>query len=123
MSARNLLAMIAFGRLIIGVAMILVPKEVATRWLGRGAGTPESGAFIQAVGGRDVAYALGSLHAVRSGGDPKPWLAAGLLVDGTDSVATMTADGVPLKTRVMGGWAAFAATAANAYGVLAADED
>ncbi len=121
LSARNVLLAIASGRLIIGIAMLVLPTEVARRWLGRGAATAESGAFVRALGGRDVAYALGSLQAAR-GGDPRPWLAAGLLVDGTDSVATMTAEGVPLKTRLLGGGAAFLAVGMNIAGLLLDDE-
>lgn len=120
MNARTILTAIAAGRLLIGIAMLVLPQEVAGRWLGRGARTAESGAFVRAIGGRDVAYAIGSLQAARSG-DPKPWLAAGLLVDGTDSVATMSAEGVSLKQRLIGGWAAFAAVAANIAGLLADD--
>ena len=118
MNARAILTTIAIGRLLIGIAMIVLPVEVARRWLGRGAATPESGAFVRAVGGRDVAYALGSLQAARSG-DPKPWLAAGLLVDGVDSYATINAEGVSTTQRIAGGWAAFAAVAINAAGLLA----
>ena len=121
MSAKRILSVVALGRLLIGVAMLVMPEEIARRWLGRGAATPESGALVRAVGGRDIAYALGSLQAVRSG-DPKPWLAAGLLVDGVDSWATMSAEGVPLRTRLAGGWAAFAAVAMNVAGLLAEDE-
>lgn len=121
MTARKMLTLLAVGRLLIGVVMLVLPDEIARRWLGRGAATPESAAFVRAVGGRDLAYAIGSLRAARSG-DPKPWLAAGILVDGADSYATMTADGVSLRQRLIGGSAAFAAVAMNAAGLLA-DED
>lgn len=118
MSSNRILAAIAVGRLVIGVAMLVLPVEVARRWLGRGAGTPESGAFVRAVGGRDVAYALGSLHGARAG-DPRPWLAAGLLVDGVDSWATLATPTIPLGRRVSGGWAAFAAVVMAVAGLLA----
>lgn len=121
MSASRILTLVAVGRLLIGVAMLVLPVEVARRWLGRGAGTPESGAFVRAVGGRDVAYALGSLHGVRSG-DPKPWLAAGILVDGVDSWATLSTETIPLGRRVSGGWAAFAAVGMAVAGLLANDD-
>jgi hypothetical protein len=120
MSSSRILTAIAVGRLLIGIAMLVLPVEVARRWLGRGAGTPESGAFVRAVGGRDVAYALGSLHGARSG-DPKPWLAAGLLVDGVDSWATLATETIPLGRRVSGGWAAFAAVGMAVAGLLVDD--
>jgi hypothetical protein len=120
-SSSRILAAIAVGRLLIGVAMLVLPVEVARRWLGRGAGTPESGAFVRAVGGRDVAYALGSLHGARSG-DPRPWLAAGILVDGVDSWATLATPTIPLGRRASGGWAAFAAVAMAVAGLLVDDD-
>jgi hypothetical protein len=121
MSAARILTAIAIGRLVIGVAMILLPEQVGRRWLGRGAATAESAAFVRAIGGRDVAYALGSLQAARAG-DPKPWLAAGLLVDGTDAYATVRAEGVSSGQKLIGGWAAFVAVAANAAALFADDE-
>ncbi|HKJ36576.1 MAG TPA: hypothetical protein VKA36_08430 [Solirubrobacterales bacterium] len=121
MSSRKILGAIAVGRLLIGIAMLIVPREVARRWLGRGAATPESGSFVRAVGGRDVAYSLGSLQAARSG-DPRPWLAAGLLVDGVDSWATMTTEGLSTGRKLSGGWAAFVAVGMAVAGLLAEDE-
>ncbi len=120
MSPRKLLAFLAVGRLLIGLAMLVLPEEIARRWLGRGAATPESGAFVRAVGGRDVAYALGSLRAVRDG-KPKPWLAAGILVDGVDSYATLSAEGISGRQRLLGGSAAFAAVALNILGLLVSE--
>lgn len=122
MSSRRILGAIAVGRLLIAIAMLVLPEEVARRWLGRGAVTPESAAFVRAVGGRDVAYALGSLHGARSG-DPRPWLAAGLLVDGVDSWATLSTEGVPLGRKLSGGWAAFAAVGMAVAGLLAEDDE
>jgi hypothetical protein len=121
MSSRQVLGVIAVGRLLIGIAMLVLPEEVGRRWLGRGAATPESGAFVRAVGGRDVAYALGSLYGARSG-DPRPWLAAGLLVDGVDSWATMSTEGVPMRRKLSGGWPAFAAVGMALAGLLAEDD-
>lgn len=122
MSARNILGAVAIGRLLFGIWMLISPSQVAGRWLGRGATGAESTTFVRAVGGRDIAYALGSLQAVRAGTDPRPWLAASVLVDGTDGVATLSADGVPLGTRLLSASLALG-TVAISVGALAADED
>ena len=75
------------------------------------------------IGGRDVAYALGSLQAARSG-DPKPWLAAGLLVDGTDSFATMKRRRGPdsADAAASAGGLRSLAVGMNAAGLLADDD-
>lgn len=121
MTARRILAATAVGRLLVGLALLLIPKQVAPRWLGHGAATPESAAFVMAVGGRDIAYAIGSLRAAREG-DPRPWLVAGLLVDGTDAVATMRTEGVPFGTRLAGAAAAFGAVGLSLAGLFAGDD-
>ena len=122
MNARNILGAVAIGRLLFGIWMLISPSQVAGRWLGRGATGAESATFVRAVGGRDIAYALGSLQAVRSGSEPRPWLAASVLVDGTDGVATLSAEGVPIGTRLLSASLGLG-TVAISVGALAADED
>ena len=53
---------------------------------------------------------------------PSPGSPPACSIDGTDSFATMSAEGVSTKQRLLGGWAAFAAVAMNAAGLLADDD-
>lgn len=123
MNARKILAAVAAGRLLFALWMLVSPARVGGQWLGRGATGAESATFVRAVGGRDLAYALGSLAAVRSGADPKPWLAAASVVDGTDAVATLAAEGVPRKTRLMSASVALGTVAVSVGAALFADDD
>lgn len=123
MSARRILGAVAVGRLLFGIWMLVSPREVAARWLGRAGTGAGDETFVRAVGGRDIAYALGSLNAVRSGGDPKPWLVASALVDGTDGLATLAAEDVPQQQRLLSASVAFSTVAISIVAALAADED
>lgn len=123
MSARNILGAVAVGRLLFGIWMLISPTAVAGRWLGRGATGAGNATFVRAIGGRDLAYALGSLQAVRSGSDPKPWLAASAIVDGTDGLATLAAEDVPLGTRLLSASLALSTVAISVAAALGADED
>lgn len=118
MNPRNILAALSIGRLLFGLWMLVAPAQVAGRWLGRGAAGAGSATFVRAVGGRDVAYALGSLQAVRAGSDPRPWLAASVLVDGTDGIATLVAEGVPLPMRLMAASVALSTAAISGTAAL-----
>lgn len=122
MNARNILGAVAVGRLLFGIWMLIAPGQVAGRWLGRGATGAGDEVFVRAVGGRDIAYALGSLQAVRAGSDPKPWLAASAIVDGTDGVATLAAGDVPMQTRILSASLALSTVAISIAAALGADD-
>jgi len=122
MNARSLLAALSAGRLIVGLVMLFAPKVVGERWFGVGGTTPESSGLMRIGGVRDAAFGLGGLIAARSSADPRPWLAAGVIVDGTDAYATLTADGVPGSNKASAITVALGAAATNAAGLLLSDD-
>lgn len=120
MSSRTLLTLIAGGRVVIGLAMLVAPKLVGERWLGRGGADVESATLMRVAGIRDTAFGVGALVAARNGSDPRPWHAASAVIDGTDACATATAEGVPGPNKAgaiaVAGGAALAALAAIILG-------
>jgi len=123
MNARSVLGAIAIGRLLFGLWMLVSPRDVARRWVGRDADSDAAGVITRALGGRDVALALASLEAVRSERDPAPWLAAGVFVDGVDAVSTFVATEVSLRQRLVGAAAALLGVVANLFGLGLTDQD
>ena len=123
MSARNVLGAVALGRLAFALWMLVSPRDVGSRWVGEDGTSEGSGALLRAVAGREIAFALGSLEAVRSERDPAPWLAASVLVDGTDGVAVLAATSLPLKRRLLAASAAFGTMLANLFGLGLTDGD
>ena len=122
MNARTLLSALSAGRLIVGVAMVFAPRFVGERWFGAGGTDAESTALLRIGGIRDAAFGVGGLLAARSGADPRPWFAAGVIVDGTDAVATFKADGVPGSNKAPSIGVALGAAATNVVGLLLTDD-
>jgi hypothetical protein len=93
MNPRTLLTTLAAGRLAIGAALVAKPQSpVGAGWVGgEEANRPSTGLLFRSVGARDMALALGTLGAQRSGSALRPWLLAATLADAVDLVATFKA--------------------------------
>jgi hypothetical protein len=103
MSSRTTLTTLAAGRLAIGALLVAKPQGPAgTGWIGEDAKRPTSAVPFRAVGARDMALALGTLGAQRTGSPLKPWLLAATLADTVDLVATFAAGrAVPKAGKAM----------------------
>ena len=103
MNARTMLAATALGRLAIGAGLTSSPaKTFGPGWLGSDESErPASAMLFRSVGARDMALALGTLGALRTGGKLRPWLLGATLADAVDLVATFAAGrAVPAKGRL-----------------------
>ena len=77
------------GRVAIGMSLIVKPQLVTGMWIAKGGRTPAGRLLSRALGARDMAIGLGALAGTRAGAPLRGWLAAGLLADATDLVATL----------------------------------
>jgi hypothetical protein len=93
MNPRTLLTTLAAGRLAIGALLVARPQgQVGAGWVGgEEANRPSTGLLFRSVGARDMALALGTLAAQRSGSPLKPWLLGATLADSVDLFATFAA--------------------------------
>jgi hypothetical protein len=93
MNPRTLLTILAAGRLAIGVALVSKPQSpVGAGWVGgEEAKRPSTSLLFRSVGARDMALALGTLAAQRSGSPLRPWLLGATLADSVDLFATFAA--------------------------------
>jgi len=93
MNARLMLTTLAAGRLGLGAALVAKPQSlVGAGWVGGEEATrPATALLCRSVGARDMALALGTLAAQRSGSPLKPWLLGATLADGVDLAATFAA--------------------------------
>lgn len=103
MNPRTMLTGLVAGRLAIGALLVAKPQsQVGTGWIGEDAKRSSVAVAFRAVGARDMALALGTLAAQRSGGPLKPWLLAATLADATDLVATFGAGkAVPKSSKAL----------------------
>jgi hypothetical protein len=92
MNPRTLLTPLIAGRLAIGALLVAKPQgPVGAGWVGEEAQRPATALLFRSVGARDMALALGTLAAQRSGSPLKPWLLGATLADTVDLVATFAA--------------------------------
>jgi hypothetical protein len=103
MNPRTMLPGLVAGRLALGAWLVAKPQSlVGTGWIGDDATRDSVAVPLRAVGARDVALALGTLAARRSGGPLKPWLLAATFADATDLVATVAAGrAVPNSSKAL----------------------
>lgn len=92
MNSRTTLTTLAAGRLAIGALLVAKPQgPVGAGWIGDDAKRPTAALAFRSIGARDMALALGTLGAQRTGTPLKPWLLGATLADAVDLVATFAA--------------------------------
>jgi hypothetical protein len=103
---------LAAGRIVIGAGLLAKPTAAAAPWVGRDATRAGTRVFARALGARDLVLGLQTFDAVRRGGDPRPLLVAGAVVDLADGWATFADQRrLPRRARVLAGGVACAAAA------------
>ena len=120
MDYRQLVRMLAAGRVVVGATLTLAPGFAGGQWIGEVAKRPEAKVMIRAMGARDMALGAGALKALESGEPARTWVLMGALSDAVDFVATA------VTLRRLGARRALpvlivAATAAT-LGAIAADQ-
>ena len=98
-----MLTSLAAGRLAIGALLVAKPQgPVGTGWIGEDAKRPTAALAFRSIGARDMALALGTLGAQRTGSPLKPWLLGATLADAVDLVATFAAgSAVPKQGKAL----------------------
>jgi hypothetical protein len=109
---------LAASRVVFGAALVAAPRATASVWVGpRRAARPETAVLGRGLGARDAALGAATLAAL-GGDDPRAAraaLAACLLSDGTDCLATFAA-----RRRLPTATAAFTIAAAAGSTAIAA---
>ncbi|HEX3783750.1 MAG TPA: hypothetical protein VHX38_29150 [Pseudonocardiaceae bacterium] len=83
-------ALIAVGRLAIGGIAVLRPEFMVRTWLGREHGGGPAGRVLgRALGGRDIALAVGALASSGEPADFRRWVLLGAVADTADALATV----------------------------------
>ncbi len=94
-----------------GVALIIAPRRLAVRWLGDAANDAPVQVALRGLGVREAVVHVGALLAARRDAPLRPWLAASVVSDLTDVIATSAGRrrlpaGSPLATLAVGGGSA-----------------
>ena len=102
---------VLLARVSYGVALVAAPQRITMRWLGEEAKGAPAQVALRGLGAREAVLHGGALIAVRRGAPLRPWLAASILGDVIDVIATAAErrrlpTGSPLATLVVGGGSA-----------------
>jgi hypothetical protein len=90
MDARMLARGLALGRIALGAGIAVAPARMSRGWVGEDGAGPGAQVIGVGLGARDVAVGVGSLLALERGGDARTWLAASVLCDAADAIATFS---------------------------------
>jgi hypothetical protein len=82
---------LAAGRVALGLAVLVAPEEVTSRWLGGHAGHPAVRYLAHSLGARDVALGVLALATLRDGRHAAQAQVACAAADAVDAVATVAA--------------------------------
>lgn len=89
MDARAVARLQAAMRAGLGAALVVAPRLTGAAWIGRTGLRPSVRVVIAGLGARDVGVGLGTSWALTQGTGARPWIAAGVLADAADAVATI----------------------------------
>jgi hypothetical protein len=88
LDSRETARYMSLARFGIGIALLVFPRRLARGWFGEDQSEwPVAPVAMRAVGGRDVAIAVGTMTALENGGDVSSWLRAGATADAADTAA------------------------------------
>jgi len=100
MSQRDVLRALSAGRAALGAGMVAAPVLAGRPWIGPDASSAGAKVIGRAFGVRDVVLGLGTIEADRRGEGLRTWIAAGVIADAVDLVATLAAgDEIPARGR------------------------
>lgn len=123
MNPRLLAQLVAGGRVVVGLALVVKPTLVTGAWVGEDEGSrPGARVLGTGLGGRDVVVGAGTLAALSAGGDgARPWLVGSVVADAIDLAGTLRAAS-ELPTSAVAGAAAVAG-GAMAAGIWLLSQD
>src|SRR5580765_3792366 len=116
MDQRTNVLVIARGRIIMGLAMLLVPSIMLRVLFGRDASTRTARVMARMFGAREVVLGVGTVTSVKERTQDAEWVSASAVVDAVDGLAMAFSPGVPRRSRP----AAIVGSAAAILGLQAA---
>jgi hypothetical protein len=100
LDARTTALVLARGRAIVGLVLLLFPGLAARLWLGES--SPRIRALLRMVGVRDLILGVGALTTVKERSQDAEWVGMGAVADAVDGLVTLTTRRLPLRGRLVG---------------------
>ena len=92
--------LLARGRIVVGLVLLVLPGVAVRVLFGGGASTPASRTFARLMGARDVVLGIGAVTTVKERTLDAEWVSSGAAADGVDAVAMLLTPGIPVRTRL-----------------------
>ena len=116
MDQRTTVLAIARGRIVMGLAMLLVPSVMLRVMFGRDASTRTARVMARMFGAREVVLGVGTITSVKERTQDAEWASASAVADAVDGLVMAFSPGVPARSRP----AALIGGSAAVFGMLAA---
>jgi len=116
MDQRTTVLVIARGRIVMGLAMLLVPSIMLRVMFGRDASTRTGRVMARMFGAREVVLGVGTITSVKERTQDAEWVSASAVADAVDGLVMAFSPGVPRRSRP----AALIGGSAAVLGMLAA---
>jgi hypothetical protein len=116
MDTRTTVLGIARGRIVTGLAFLILPGLTLRLMFGRRASTPTARVMARMFGAREVVLGVGTVTSVKERTQDAEWVSASAVVDAVDGLAMAFSPGVPRRSRP----AAIVGSAAAILGMQAA---
>jgi len=107
---------VARGRIVMGLAMLLVPGVMLRVLFGRHASTKSGRVMARMFGAREIVLGVGTVTSVKEGTQDAEWTSACAVADAVDGLVMALSPGVPRRSRQ----AAFVGGIAAVLGMQAA---
>jgi hypothetical protein len=100
LDTRSTALVLARGRAVVGLVLLVLPGLAARLWFGDN--TPGTRALLRMVGVRDLILGVGALTAVKESTQDAEWIGMGAVADAVDGFVTLTTPGLKLRARLVG---------------------
>lgn len=97
---RDRALILARGRIVAGLVLLLVPGLAVRLLFGRHASTPATRALARMMGIRDVVLGVGAVTTVKEHTLDAEWVSGGALADAVDGLAMLLTPGIPARARL-----------------------
>jgi hypothetical protein len=106
---RRVALIIARGRAVNGLVMLVLPGVVGRVLFGKAGGQPTARALLRLVGVRDLVLGIGAITTLKEGTMDAEWVGMGAIADAVDGIVSLTTPGLVKRSRLtslVGGGAA-----------------
>jgi hypothetical protein len=94
--------LLARGRAVFGLVLLVAPGLAGRATLGKFAGEPAARATLRSLGIRDLLLGIGALTTLKERTMDAEWVGVGAVADAADALVLLGSPGLPFRSRLTG---------------------